>query len=152
MTEIQRSRLHSALWGAAVLALLWAALAPVGGSSREHSVAIPAGTAALLAKGGRDDNLPDRITLTLGVDDVLLLHNADSVAQQFGPVLLAPGQVFRLPFEEAGEYPVAATAWAGRKLTVNVVELPAPGWERLSWRMAALVHTLRYLPRQPYPR
>jgi len=152
MTEFQRRALHRELLGAAALTLLWAALAPLGGGSREHSVAIPAGTAALLASGGRDDSLPDQITLTLGVDDVLLLRNADEVPQQFGPVLIAPGENFRLPFEEAGVYPVAATAWAGRKLTVKVVEWPSPGWDRLSWRAAALVHALRYLPRQPYPR
>lgn len=151
MTEAQRRQTYAVLGGAAALALLWAALAPLGGGSREHSVAIPAGTAAPLATGGRDDSLPAQITLTLGVDDVLLLRNTDRVVQQFGPVLLAPGQVFRLPFEQAGVYPVAATAWAGHRLTIKVVELPAPGWERVAWRAQALVHTLRYLPRQPYP-
>ncbi len=134
--------------GTVLLGLLWAALAPLQGSGRERLVTIPAGTSALLAAGGRDDSLPSAITLTLGVEDVLLLKNADQVAQQFGPVALAPGEQFRLPFEQAGEYPVATSAWADRRLTIKVVEWPAPGWERLSWRVAALVQALRYLPRQ----
>jgi hypothetical protein len=54
-----------------------------------------------------------------------------------------------MPFEEAGVFPVAGSAWAGQRLTVSVVEWPAPGWERLSWRAASLIHALRYLPRAP---
>lgn len=141
-------RVDVLLAGVVLLGLLWAALAPVQGGSRERLVTIPAGTSALLAAGGRDDGLPSAITLTLGVDDVLLLNNADQVAQQFGPVALGPGEQFRLPFEQAGEYPVATSAWADHRFTVKVVEWPAPGWERLSWRVAALVQALRYLPRQ----
>jgi hypothetical protein len=141
-------RLDALSAGAVLLILLWAALAPVQGGSRERLVTIPAGTSALLAAGGRDDGLPSAITLTLGVEDVLLLKNADQVPQQFGPVALAPGEQFRLPFEQAGEYPVAASAWADRRFTVKVVEWPAPGWERLSWRVAALIQALRYLPKQ----
>jgi hypothetical protein len=143
-------RVDVLLAAALALVLLWAALAPLGAGSRERTVAIAPGTSALLAAGGRDD-LPSAITLTLGVDDVLLLKNGDSVAQQFGPVLLAPGEQFRLPFEQAGDYPIAGSAWANHRLTVKVVEWPAPGWERLSWRAAALAHTLRYLPKQPWP-
>lgn len=139
--------LRPALAGAAVLLLLWMALSPLDASVRERHLTIPAGTAALLGGGGRDDGLPAAITLTLGVQDVLVLNNGDSVAQQFGPVQLAPGAAFRLPFEQAGVYPVAASAWAGRTLTVTVVEWPAPGWERFCWRLAALGQTLRYLPR-----
>lgn len=131
--------------------LSWMALAPLHAGGRERLLTIPAGAAAGLAAGRTDDGLPTAITLTLGVQDVLLLHNRDSVAHQFGPVLLAPGQQFRLPFEQAGVHPIAAGAWGGNMLTVSVVEWPAPGWERIKWRLAALSHAIRYLPAVPRP-
>jgi hypothetical protein len=127
---------------AAALLLLWMALAPLQAERRERDLEIRPGAAA---------TLPAAITLTLGVQDVLLLRNTDRVALQFGPVLVAPGQQFRLPFEQAGVYPVAASAWAGRTLTVTVVDLPAPGWERVTWRLAAFSHALRYWPTLPPP-
>ena len=131
------------------LLLLWMALAPLQAGGRERLIAIPAGAAAAVAAGRADDGLPAAITLTLGVQDVLLLHNLDRVAHQFGPVLLAPGQQFRLPFEQAGVHPIAASAWGGKILTVTVVEWPAPGWERVKWRLAAFSHAVRYLPVVP---
>lgn len=133
----QRRRLAPALAAAVALSILWAALAPLHLVSRERAIDIAAG----------NDALPAAITLTLGVQDVLLLRNVDHVAQRFGPVLLAPGEQIRLPFEQAGVYPVAAGAWPDKTLTVTVVEWPAPGWERLGWRLAALSHAVRYLPR-----
>lgn len=126
----------------AVALLLWLALAPLHSASRQR----------LLAIGAAEATMPSTITLTLGLQDVLLLHNRGSVALRFGPVLLAPGQQFQWPFEQAGVYPVAASAWAGGRLTVTVVELPAPGWERLIWRLAAFNDTLRNWPMLPPPR
>ena len=43
--------------------------------------------------------LPSEIHLTLQVKDILVLINNDDVPQQFGPVLMMPGQSFRLPYE-----------------------------------------------------
>ena len=126
-----------AAWGALLLALLWAALAPLETGSRMRLLEIPAGGAAAL---------PAAITLTLGVQDVLLLRNRDRVPLRFGPVSLAPGEELRLPFEAAGVYPVAASAWSGRSLTVTVVEWPSPGWERIEWRLGALGDAVRSMP------
>ena len=114
---------------------------------RERLLAIPAGATA----SGDERSLPTAITLTLGVQDVLVLDNHDAVALRFGPVLLAPGQQLRLPFEQAGIYPVAASAWPARRVTVTVVEWPTPGWERLRWRLSTFSDTLRNWPRLPQP-
>lgn len=70
--------------------------------------------------------LPQKIRLTLGVEDVLVLVNHDDVPQQFGPVLMMPGQTFRLPFAVASEYQFACTAHVSGYLTVIVD--PSPRW------------------------
>jgi hypothetical protein len=57
-----------------------------------------------------------------------------------------PGQDFRLPFEQAGDYPFACTAHASGQMMVRVVQQPDPGLDRLRWRTRALWHALRYLP------
>lgn len=131
------------MWGALALLLLWAALAPLHPDTRARAIDIGA--------AGDGSELPAAITLTLGAQDVLLLRNAGSAAQRFGPVLLAPGQELRLPFEQTGVYPIAAGAWPGRTLTVKVVDWPAPGWERIKWRLAAFGDMVRYLPKAPRP-
>lgn len=135
----QSHRLAIVLWGAVLLALLWAALAPLDAGGRERALEVAAGAAAHQA-------LPAAITLTLGVQDVLLLRNRDGAALHFGPVLLNPGDDIRLPFEAAGVYPIAASAWSARTLTVTVVEWPSPGWERIKWRLSAFGDRLRSLP------
>lgn len=145
---LQRHWLPCALSGALLLALLWGALAPLRTPSQERGFTFPApgraGTAGLVA--ARAPMLPREIRLTLGVQDVLLLRNLDRQPHVFGPLQLLPGQEFRLPFEEAGTYDYACPDVAGGTLTVRVVRLPDPGWDRLRWRLQALVQTLRTLP------
>jgi hypothetical protein len=119
--------------------LLWAALAPFGTASRDQLFEIPQGTWERRMAGKKDEILPERITLTLGVRDVLHLRNNDSVPQIFGPVLIMPGQDFRLPFEQAGEHPFACTAHASGQMTIVVEEAPAAGWPRLRWRFQSLL-------------
>lgn len=118
--------------------LAWAALAPVTASSRELLFEIPKGTWERRMKGDKTSILPETITLTLGVRDVLLLRNSDTVPQIFGPVLIMPGQDFRLPFEQTGEHPFDCTAHASGKMTVVVEDAPAPGMARLRWRFNTL--------------
>ncbi|MGB9989753.1 cupredoxin domain-containing protein [Massilia sp. SM-13] len=120
--------------------LLWAALAPVSAASRDQLFEIPKGTWERRMAGKKDEILPERITLTLGVRDVLHLRNSDTVPQIFGPVLIMPGQDFRLPFEQTGEHPFACTAHASGQMTVVVEEAPAPGWARLRWRFQTLLN------------
>lgn len=85
------------------------------------------------------DILPQRIRLTLGINDVLFLKNQDTVPQTFGPALLMPGQSFRLPFELASEYQFACTAHSSGQMTIVVDPFPASPWGRLRWRVLKLI-------------
>jgi hypothetical protein len=143
---LRRKRIGIALLGAALLVLLWGAFAPLHYASREQLFEIPKGTWERRMHGEALEILPASVKLTLGVQDVLLLRNRDSVPQAFGPVLVMPGQDFRLPFEQAGDYQFNCSAHANGQMTVNVVPQPDPGWERLRWRAEAFTHALRYLP------
>lgn len=122
-------------------AFAWAAFAPLHASSRDQLFEIPKGTWERRMKGDKTSILPEQITLTLGVRDVLLLRNGDTVPQIFGPVLIMPGQDFRLPFAQAGEHPFDCTAHASGKMTVVVEEMPAPGLARLKWRLHSLINS-----------
>ena len=114
--------------------LAWAALAPIEPGTREALFEIPKGTYARRMAGDKVEILPDEIRLTLGLQDVLLLRNLDEVPQTFGPVLIMPGQSFRLPFEVASTYSFACTAHASGKMSVVVDPRPEPGWQTLRWR------------------
>ena len=119
---------------AAISGLAWAALAPIEPGAREALFEIPKGTYARRMAGDKVEILPDEIRLTLGLQDVLLLRNLDEVPQTFGPVLIMPGQSFRLPFEVASTYSFACTAHASGKMSVVVDPRPEPGWQTLRWR------------------
>ncbi len=119
--------------------LAWAAFAPLQASSRDQLFEIPKGTWERRMKGDKTSILPEHITLTLGVRDVLLLRNSDTVPQIFGPVLIMPGQDFRLPFAQAGEHPFDCTAHVSGKMTVLVIDAPAAGLPRLKWRLQSLI-------------
>jgi hypothetical protein len=149
---IDSVRRHPVAWPIAaclVLALAWAALAPLRYPTRDQLFEIPKGTYARRMAGDKVEILPAVVRLTLGVQDVLLLRNSDTVPQIFGPVLIMPGQDFRLPFEQASDYQFACSAHASGQMTVSVVPMPDPGWDRLRWRVAALSHAVRYLKTQP---
>jgi hypothetical protein len=137
MTLLRRVR-----WGAALLlvaVLLWAALAPLRYPTRERTLVFPPG-------GAGATPVPAEVRLTLGVRDVLLLHNRDTAPHVFGQVLVLPGRVFRLPFEQAGDYVYACDATLGQVVTVRVANQPDPGWARLGWRLRAFVEAVRTLP------
>jgi hypothetical protein len=150
--ELMRSlRRHPVAWpSAACLALLlaWAALAPLRYPTRDLLFEIPKGTWARRMAGDKVEILPSVVQLTLGVQDVLLLRNNDTVPQQFGPVLIMPGQEFRLPFEQVSENQFACTAHASGQMTVSVAAFPDPGWDRLKWRLGALTRAIRNLKKQ----
>jgi hypothetical protein len=146
---MQRFRRHWPQWSLAaalLAALVWGALAPLRYANHDKLFEIPKGTFERRMNGEAVAVLPDQVLLTLGVQDVLLLRNSDTVPQVFGPVLVMPGQDFRLPFEQAGDHPFACSAHASGQMTVRVVPAPDPGWDRLRWRLAAMLHAARYLP------
>ena len=124
------------LAGAVCAAAAWAALAPIKLASRDELFEIPAGTYARRIAGDKVEILPAEIHLTHGANDVLLLRNLDNVPQIFGPVLIMPGQSFRLPFETVSVNDFACTAHASGQMRVIVDEMPAAGWPRLHWRAA----------------
>ena len=119
---------------AAGAGLAWAALAPPRVATRDELFEIPKGTWARRMAGNKVEILPNRIDLTLGLNDRLLLRNLDDVPQQFGPVLVMPGQSFRLPFEVASTYSFDCTAHASGQMSIVVAEAPATPWDRLRWR------------------
>jgi hypothetical protein len=123
-----------ALAGAASAVVAWAGFAPLSVASRDEPFVIPKGTWARRMAGNKVEILPPRIDLTLGLNDQLLLRNLDDVPQQFGPVLVMPGQSFRLPFERAATYSFDCTAHASGQMTIVVAEAPATPWERIDWR------------------
>lgn len=123
-----------ALAALAAAGLAWAALVPPQVDSRDELFEIPKGTYARRMAGDKVEILPNRIDLTLGLNDHLLLRNLDDVPQQFGPVLVMPGQSFRLPFEVASTYGFDCTAHASGQMTIVVAEAPATPWDRLRWR------------------
>ena len=117
----------------------WAAMAPVPAPpSRDELFEIPKGTWAKRMAGEDSSILPERIRLTLGMRDVLLLKNLDDVPQIFGPTLMMPGQSFRLPFAVASEYQFDCTAHPSGQMTVVVDPHPATPWGRLMYRVREL--------------
>lgn len=122
-----------------VAVALAAAFAPLRPGTRDAVFEIPAGTFDRRMAGQPLAILPEQVDLTLGVRDVLLLRNADRVPQIFGPVLIMPGQSFRLPFAQAGSYSFDCQAHASGQMKVEVVGEPAAGLRRLRWRLNELL-------------
>ena len=123
-----------------VAGLAWAGFAPVTTPSHDHVFEIPSGTWARRMAGNKVEILPNRIHLTLGLRDILVLRNRDDVPQTFGPTLIMPGQSFRLPFERAAEYQFACTAHASGQMTIVVEPNPDTPWARIRWRARELFH------------
>lgn len=122
---------------------MWAAFAPIESGSREEVFEIPKGTWARRMAGDQVEILPDKIRLTLRLNDVLLLRNLDEVPQIFGPTLMMPGQSFRLPFAKAATYDFACTAHASGQMQIIVDPFPATPWARLAWRVRSLFDVAR---------
>ena len=117
-----------------LLALGWMGFTPIKLPSRDALFEIPRGTHARRMAGDKVDILPSRITLTLGLQDVLLLRNLDDVPQQFGPAVLMPGQSFRLTFEVASENRFDCSAHSSGTMTVVVEPQPRWPWQKILWR------------------
>ena len=133
------ARIVAALLGIAVFAVTaWAALAPIPAGPRDALFEIPKGTWARRMAGDGVSILPDRIRLTLGLRDVLVLRTLDDVPQIFGPTLMMPGQSFRLPFAVASDYTFDCTAHPSGQMTIVVEPFPETPWARLVWRTREL--------------
>jgi hypothetical protein len=126
------------LLATAVSATAWAALSPIRSTSHDVVFEIPKGTWARRMAGNKVEILPSRIRLTLGLKDVLVLKNMDDVPQTFGPILMMPGQSFRLPFAVASDYQFACTAHASGQMTITVEPMPESPWARVWWRLRSV--------------
>jgi len=122
-----------AVVGAALVALAWTALAPLPADSRELVYVIPKGTG--VGDGAAAAGLPAFVQLTLGLRDVLVFRNEDTIEQTIGPVRLAPGQTYRLPFHQPGAVQLACSFHRGTHFLIFVDPAPAAGWDRLRWRL-----------------
>ena len=125
------------LLGGGLVAVGWLALAPLAprpAAERELLYAIPKGAGA---RAGSDSRfvLPSTVRLVLGVRDILVLRNDDTVPMQIGPLRLAPGQSYRLPFHQPGALQLACSFHQGIGFVLFVDPPPSPGWERLRWRL-----------------
>ncbi|HEY4368891.1 MAG TPA: hypothetical protein VGN07_16775 [Steroidobacteraceae bacterium] len=147
-----RSLLIWSFAAGAVALLAWAGLTPIpAGGSRDEVFEIPKGTWERRRSGENIGILPDKIRLTLGIRDTLLLKNLDDVPQIFGPTLMMPGQSFRLPFEKASEYQFACTAHASGQMTVIVDPNPRTPWARILWRARTAKEILKQGSRSGLP-
>jgi hypothetical protein len=147
MTGAGRTRFAPRHWAllslsaAAAAGLAWAAFTPIRSATRDQLFEIPKGTWARRMAGDRVEILPAELRLTLGVRDALVLHNLDDVPQQFGPILLMPGQSFRLPFAMAASYQFACTAHASGQMSIVVEQNPASPWARVRWRFSTFLRS-----------
>ena len=144
LEHARRHSLLSLLLVIAVVALAWAALAPIGAKDRNHVLEITQGTLARRLAGDIHGALPRTVRLTLGVRDVLHVKNHDVAPHYLGAMLVKPGKELRLPFEQSASQEFSSSAHFGGKLTVLVESFPDPGTERLLWRLRQLVLAIRY--------
>src|SRR5712691_5880629 len=87
---LRKYRILMPIAGGVLGMIMWTALVPIGSTSRDEIFEIPKGTWARRMAGDKIVVLPDKIRLTLGVRDILVLKNLDEVPQIFGPALMMP--------------------------------------------------------------
>lgn len=65
-------------------------------------------------------DLPDVVTLTIGVSDTLRIFNADDQPNRAGPFRIAGGSTYRQQFSEPGEFEFVCDVNDAESLTVVV--------------------------------
>lgn len=90
--------------------------------ARRLEIVIPAGTVERLAAGDGTGAPPHRIELVLGVQDVLVIRNEDSVWHEVGPYRVAPGHTLTQRFSEPGRVVQACTMTPGNQVEIVVRE------------------------------
>lgn len=143
MSFIRRHLLLIVLLSLVVDIIALAAFVPVQFDSTEEVFEIPNGTWAHRMAGEKVEILPQVVYLALGVRNVLVLRNLDTVPQMFGPTLIMPDQSFSLPFDLASDYDFACTAHISGQMKVIVDPEPTLGWQRLEWRTTKLVRYIK---------
>ena len=73
-------------------------------ASREVVYTIPPGTDNLVREGIDPHIVPEEMVFTLGLQDVLVIHNNDVVGHTFGPYWVASNNTLRVQFSQPTEY------------------------------------------------
>ena len=73
-------------------------------ASREVVFTIPPGTDKLVKAGVDPHIVPEEMVFTLGLQDVLVIHNNDAVGHTFGPYWVASNNTLRVQFSQPTEY------------------------------------------------
>ena len=89
---------------------------------RQYVIVIPAGTAERLAAGDTTGAPPHSFELILGVRDVLVIQNEDSVWHQVGPYRVAPGHTLQQRFSRPGTIQATCTMTASQQVEIVVRE------------------------------
>jgi hypothetical protein len=111
----------------------WAAFAPLPDLPKERVIVIPKG-----ANSQTPQPFPSKILLTLGLQDVLVLKNADDRPQLIGGIEVGAGQTLSIPFSRVQDFQLSCSAHPSGRLTISVSARPGPGWSRLWWRIGRL--------------
>lgn len=91
----------------------------------EFVVVIPKGTAILQAQGRDSLMVPQKLRLTLGDIDTLVIRNDDDWPLRIGPFRLEAGQQYRQRFRSPGVFKlVCTTMYHEDQLEITVVDSP----------------------------
>jgi len=91
-----------------ILIIIYIALAAYRGinlraDSRQYVIVITEGTAERIEAGVEESNIPHEIEMVLGVKDVLVIRNEDTVWHTVGPYGVAAGKTIVARFTHSGE-------------------------------------------------
>jgi hypothetical protein len=90
--------------------------------ARQLVIVIPDGTAERIAAGETDSTPPHRIEMVVGVQDVLVIRNEDTVWHQVGPYRIAPGRTLTQRFSQPGVIRQACTITPGQQVEIVIRE------------------------------
>ena len=90
--------------------------------ARQLEIVIPAGTAERIAAGETDSTPPHQIELVLGVQDVLVIRNEDSVWHEVGPVSDCTGAHADAALLAAGSHPASMHHNTGKQVEIVIRE------------------------------
>jgi hypothetical protein len=85
---------------------------------------VPPGTAERIAAGETPDIFPSKITLQIGVADILVIANDDSQPVTIGPSRIAPGQRFIQRYYSPGQFDLVCSIHADEQLQIVVEAAP----------------------------
>jgi hypothetical protein len=94
-------------------------------AGREVIYSIPPGTAEVIKSGGDPKIVPAEMVFTLGLQDVLVIHNNDLVGHTFGPYWVAAHNTLRVQFSQPAEYEGYCSVHPSNQVKIIVQNRPA---------------------------